>query len=97
MLNTSLLAARVALNQSAVLNNATSLAGHDVHEQNLINTLRKFGDKQSRVAWVMHSTSWFDLGLDGVDNQIDSVASDIIRVLEVPGMGVHSSSPTPAV
>lgn len=89
MLNTSLLAARVALaNQSAVLNDATSLADTTCTSKNLINTLRKFGDKQSRiVAWVMHSTSWFDLGLDGVDNQIDSVASDIIRVLEVPGMG----------
>ena len=89
MLNTSLLAARVALaNQSAVLNDATSLADTTCTYKNLINTLRKFGDKQSRiVAWVMHSTSWFDLGLDGVDNQIDSVASDIIRVLEVPGMG----------
>lgn len=89
MLNTSLLAARVALaNQSAVLNDATSLADTTCTYKNLINTLRKFGDKQSRiVAWVMHSTSWFDLGLDGVDNQIDSVASDIIRVLEVPGIG----------
>ena len=89
MLNTSLLAARVALaNQSAVLNDATSLADTTCTNKNLINTLRKFGDKQSRiVAWVMHSTSWFDLGLDGVDNQIDSVASDIIRVLEVPGIG----------
>lgn len=89
MLNTSLLAARVALaNQSGVLNDATSLADTTCTSKNLINTLRKFGDKQSRiVAWVMHSTSWFDLGLDGVDNQIDSVASDIIRVLEVPGMG----------
>ena len=89
MLNTSLLAARVALaNQSAVLNDATSLADTTCTSKNLINTLRKFGDKQSRiVAWVMHSTSWFDLGLDGVDNQIDSVASDIIRVLDVPGMG----------
>ncbi len=89
MLNTALLAARVALAaQSSVLNDATALADTTCSSKNLINTLRKFGDKQSRiVAWVMHSTSWFDLGLDGVDNQIDSVAADIIRVLEVPGMG----------
>lgn len=89
MLNTALLAARVALaNQSAVLNDATSLADTTCSSKNLINTLRKFGDKQSRVvAWVMHSTSWFDLGLDGVDNQVDSIANGIIRVLDVPGMG----------
>jgi hypothetical protein len=89
MLNTALLAARVALaNQSAVLNDATSLADTTCTSKNLINTLRKFGDKQNRVvAWIMHSTSWFDLGLDGVDNQVDSIASGIIRVLDVPGMG----------
>ena len=54
-----------------------------------MRTLQKFGDKQSRiVAWVMHSTNWFDLGVDGVENQIDSIAADIIRVLDVPGMGL---------
>lgn len=89
MLNAGLLAARAALaNQAAVVNDATALADTTCSNKNLINTLRKFGDKQSRVvAWVLHSTNWFDLGLDGVDNQIDSVAADIIRVLDVPGMG----------
>lgn len=89
MLNAGLLAARSALaNQAAVVNDATALADTTCSSKNLINTLRKFGDKQSRVvAWVLHSTNWFDLGLDGVDNQIDSVAADIIRVLDVPGMG----------
>lgn len=89
MLNTSLLAARVALvAQTNVLNDVTAAADTTCSSKNLINTLRKFGDKQSRiVAWIMHSTSWFDLGLDGVDNQIDSIANGIIRVLDVPGMG----------
>lgn len=89
MLNAGLLAARVALaNQANVLNDVTGATSKVTTHKNLINTLRKFGDKQSRiVAWVLHSTNWFDLGLDGVDNQIDSVAADIIRVLEVPGMG----------
>jgi hypothetical protein len=89
MLNAGLLAARVALvNVAAVLNDVTGATVKTTTHKNLINTLRKFGDKQGRiVAWVMHSTNWFDLGIDGVDNQIDSIAADIIRVLDVPGMG----------
>lgn len=89
MLNAGLLAARNALaNVANVTNDVTGAASKTCTHKNLINTLRKFGDKQSRIAaWVMHSTSWFDLGIDGVDNQIDTIAGDIIRVLEVPGMG----------
>ena len=89
MLNSALLAARVSLaNTSAVTNDVTGSSVKHTTHKNLINTLRKFGDKQGRiVAWVLHSSNWFDLSVDGVENQIDSVASDIIRVLEVPGMG----------
>lgn len=91
MLNAGLLAARVALvtaNSGAVMNDVTGGASTSCTHKNLMRTLQKFGDKQSRiVAWVMHSTNWFDLGVDGVENQIDSIAADIIRVLDVPGMG----------
>lgn len=91
MLNASLLAARVALvnaNSGSVLNDVTSGAVKTCTHKNLLNTLRKFGDRQNRlVAWIMHSTQWFDLGIDGVENQIDSIAADIIRVLDIPGMG----------
>lgn len=91
MLNAGLLAARVALvtaSSGAVMNDVTASASVACTHKNLINTLRLFGDKQNRIAaWVMHSTQWFDLGVDGVENQIDGIASDIIRVLEIPGMG----------
>ena len=91
MLNAGLLAARAALvnaNSGSVLNDVTGATVKTCTHTNLIRTLQKFGDKQSRiVAWIMHSTNYFDLGVDGVDNQIDSIAADIIRVLEVPGMG----------
>lgn len=89
MLNAGLLAARVALaNVANVTNDVTAAAVKTTTHTNLMRTLQKFGDKQSRiVAWVLHSTNWFDLGVDGVDNQIDSIAADIIRVLTVPGVG----------
>lgn len=89
MLNSGLLAARVALaNTAAVTNDVTAAAVKTTTHTNLMRTLQKFGDKQSRiVAWVMHSTNWFDLGVDGVENQIDTIAANIIRVLDVPGMG----------
>lgn len=89
MLNAGLLAARVALaNTAAVTNDVTGATVKTCTHTNLIRTLQKFGDKSSRVvAWVLHSANWFDLGVDGVDNQIDSIAADIIRVLNVPGIG----------
>lgn len=89
MLNAGLLATRVALaNTAAVTNDVTAATVKTCTHTNLMRTLQKFGDKQSRiVAWVLHSTNWFDLGVDGVDNQIDSIAADIIRVLNVPGIG----------
>ena len=90
MLNAGLLAARVALvtaSSGAVMNDVTAAAVKTCTSKNLINTLRLFGDKQSRiVAWAIHSTNWFDLGIDGVENQIDSIAANIIQVLDVPGM-----------
>lgn len=89
MLNAGLLATRVALaNTAAATNDVTAAAVKTTTHTNLMRTLQKFGDKQSRiVAWVLHSTNWFDLGVDGVDNQIDTIAAEIIRVLTVPGMG----------
>jgi hypothetical protein len=54
----------------------------------LIGTLRKFGDAHNNIrTWVMHSTNWFDLGLDSVANSVDSIVSDIIRVMDVPALG----------
>lgn len=97
MLNSALLAARVSLaNTTAVMNDVTGSSVRHTTHKNLINTLRKFGDKQGRiVAWVLHSSNWFDLSVDGVENQIDSIASDIIRVLEVPGHRCSSHSHWP--
>jgi hypothetical protein len=89
MLNAGLLSARVALaNTANVTNDVTGANVKICSHSNLMRTLQKFGDKQSRiVAWVMHSTNWFDLGVDGIDNQIDTIASEIIRVLNVPSVG----------
>jgi hypothetical protein len=89
MLNGGLLATRVALaNQAAVTNDVTGATVKTCTHTNLMRALQKFGDKSQRiVAWVMHSTNYFDLGVDGVENQIDSIAADIIKVMNVPGMG----------
>lgn len=89
MINAGLLAARVALaNQAALLNDVTGAAVKTTTHKNLLATLAKFGDKNSRiVAWVMHSTNYFDLGMEGIDQQIDSIAADIIRMVEIAGLG----------
>lgn len=89
MLNTALLAARVALaNQSAVLNNITSASVKTISHAELLRTLAKFGDKTDRIAaWVMHSTQFFDLGIRGIDDDIVNVADGIVRRVDVPGLG----------
>lgn len=87
-LNTALAAARAALvANTGVLNDVTGTSGTCTH-QNLMQTLRKFGDASDQItAWVMHSTQWFDLGLDAIANSVDSVVSGIVRVFEVPMLG----------
>jgi hypothetical protein len=88
-LDTGLLAARVALaNVSAVLNDVTSASITSVTHTNLLRTIGKFGDAHDRiVAFVMHSTQFFDLGVQAIADQIDTIASGIIQVFNVPGFG----------
>lgn len=89
MLNAGLLATRAALaNVAAVTNDVTGAAVKSVTHSNLLKTLAKMGDKSSRVgAWVMHSQQFYDLAVQGVEDQIDGIASDIIRVVNVAGLG----------
>jgi len=87
--NTALAAARAAMvTNTDVLNDVTGASVKTCTHANMIGTMRKFGDASNKiVSWVMHSTSWFDLGLDAVSNSVDSVVSDILRVYDVPMLG----------
>lgn len=89
MVNTALLAARVALaNQSAVTTDVTSADVKTCSHANLLKALSKFGDKSQRiVAWVMHSQNFFDLALNGLEDDVTGIANEIIRVVNVPGLG----------
>lgn len=89
MLNTGIAAAKAAIGGNAnMLNNVTAGSGKVTHT-NLIGTMRKFGDAYNTLgAWIMHSSAFFDLSLDAVANQVDSIVADILRVYTVPTLGV---------
>jgi hypothetical protein len=88
-LNDALLAARAAIGaNTAMVNDVTGASGTCTHT-NMIGALRKLGDNYSKLAcWVMHSTQFFDLGLDSVANSVDSIVSDILRAYTIPTLGV---------
>jgi hypothetical protein len=89
MLNTGITAVVAALaNTSAVKNDITSATVKTCTHTSLINTLAKFGDRADRiVAWVMHSSQFFDLGVQSIADQIDTIASGVIQAFNVPGFG----------
>jgi hypothetical protein len=89
MLNTALAAARAAIAaQSDVTNDITAAATKTVSHTALLNTLRKFGDQTDSIAaWVMHSTQYFDLGIQSISDDIVNVADGIVRRVEIPGLG----------
>jgi hypothetical protein len=89
MLNRGLAAARAALaNTAAVTNDITGATVKTVTHTTLLNTLRKMGDAQARVkAWIMHSESFFDLNVQAIADQVDTVASGVITIFNVPGLG----------
>lgn len=89
MVNTSLLAARVAIaNQSALTNDITGATIKTINNSNLLRTLGKLGDRSnSVVAWVMHSTQFFDLAAADIEDQLTGVASEVIRIVNVPSLG----------
>ncbi len=76
-LNTLLLAIYAALsNVSAVIQDSSSETMSHIQ---LAKTLRKFGDKASRLrAWVMHSTSYFDLVQQSIADKLFEVAGVIV-------------------
>lgn len=90
-LNTALAAARAAfVTNTGVLNDVTGATTKTCTHANLIGTMRKFGDAAGRiVSWVMHSTSWHDLGLDAVSNSVDTVVTGIVRAFEIPSLGLN--------
>lgn len=85
MLNSGLAAARAAiLNNTDMVNDVTGTSGTTTH-QNLLGALRKFGDAYSRLAcWVMHSSNFYDLGLDAIAESVDSVVANVLQVFTVP-------------
>lgn len=89
MLNDGLLAARAAIGaNTAMVNDVTGTSGTCTHS-NLIGALRKWGDAYSNMkCWVMHSTQFFDLGLDAVAQSVDSVVAGVLQVFSIPTIGV---------
>lgn len=89
MLNSALLSARVALAaQASVTNDVTGATTKSVTHKNLLQTLAKFGDASDKIAcWVMHSTQFFDLGVQGITDGIVNVADGIVRRIDIPGLG----------
>lgn len=88
-LNTALLAARVAMaNQANITKDVTGETNKTISHKYLLQTLAKFGDASDKVvAWVMHSQQFFDLGIQSITDNIDSVADGIVRRIDVPGLG----------
>lgn len=89
MLNSALAAARAAIaNKSAVTNDITAATVKTISHAQLLRTLAKMGDQSDRIAaWVMHSTQYFDLGIQAIDDDITNVADGIVRRIDVPGLG----------
>ena len=89
MLNSALLAARVALaNQADVTKDVTGETSKSVDHKYLLQTLAKFGDANDKIAcWVMHSQQFFDLAVASISDDVVNVADGIIRRVDVPGLG----------
>lgn len=89
MLNSALLAARVALaNQADVTKDVTGETDKTVSHKYLLQTLAKFGDANDRVAcWVMHSQQFFDLAVGSIGDDVVNIADGVIRRVDVPGLG----------
>lgn len=89
MLNMALLAARVALaNESSVTNDITGETTKSISHKALLQTLAKFGDAASNIAaWVMHSQQYYELGIQGITDNVTGVTDGIIRRVDVPGLG----------
>ena len=88
MINDGLSACRAALaNQSAVTNDITAASTTSVSMSALMNTLRKFGDAAPRIgAWVMHSTQFFDLAINELNNQVAPIYEGLLQRVDVPGL-----------
>lgn len=89
MLDRALAAARAALVTDAEnMNDITGATVKTISHSALLRTLAKFGDKTNRIAaWIMHSTQYFDLGIQAIDDDITNVADGIVRRVDVPGLG----------
>lgn len=84
-LNTCLGALNAAIsNQSALLSNLVTATTKTISSRGLNSGLRLFGDQANQiVAWVMHSSSYFDL--------VDQAIAD--KVFEEAGLVVYGGSP----
>lgn len=89
MLNDGLLAARAAIGaNTAMVNDVSGSSGTCTHA-NMIGAMRKWGDAYGNLrCWAMHSTQFFDLGLDAVAQSVDTVVAGILQVFTIPTLGV---------
>jgi hypothetical protein len=87
MLNT-VLTGLVAAVPASLTNDVTAATVQSVTHQNILRTLAKFGDNSDRIkAFVMHSSTWFDLLEQGLDDGYEHVSQDILNVYFVPTFG----------
>lgn len=80
MLNKALLALTAALRgQAALKHDVTNQSVPTLTLGNMANGLRRIGDAYANLAaWVMHSTSYFDLVGNQIADKMDSVAGVIV-------------------
>jgi hypothetical protein len=91
MINTAILAARVAVaNQATNLHDITGATKKTISHSALIDTMGKMGDRYSNVAaWVIHSTTFFDLMKDLLitNPAADSLVAGVLQRVDVPALG----------
>lgn len=84
MLNTAIKAMAAAV-PAALTNDVTAATVQSITHNNVLRTLAKFGDNSDRIkALVMHSSTWFDLLEQGLDDGYEHVAAGILNVVFVP-------------
>lgn len=79
-LNTAILAGVTCMETEAdMVYDATGLTDNKLQTVYLVRALKKLGDKANRVrAWVMHSTTYYDLVESQIQDKITNVADAVI-------------------
>lgn len=86
MLNSGIVAARVAIGQTAAMvYDASALGSPNMQAAHLVNGAAKFGDRSSAIgAWVMHSTPMHNYWGNAVANAANLFKYETVAVMEDP-------------